>query len=227
MDKIILLKKKSLKASTISDLLTKLLKMSESDVPEGYTRTWSSLIDDLKLKKSMGISLDKYSEYITKESATLLSLLGFTKYVSKIDLESPRRDLLQIIVNNNSAIELVEDYYAEHDKVLTYYNTLSILLSNPNEYLIDRLKLSSNQLAILALVTRKYDLIDWNKVTRYDKLKIASENDDFLEYTNQYLWDTKFGFIVFVFLLNKNRMKFLRNHISIMLKKYLYGMHLV
>lgn len=195
--------------------------MNSEDIPEGYSEIRELLIEDLKLKR--GVSLDKYSEFISKESATFLSIIGFTKYLDKIDFLAPRRDLLQIIVNNNRALELVESNFEKYDKILSSYDILSIVLSNPNEYLLEKLDLTSYQLSVVALTTKRYDLIDWSEVTRYDRMKIANENSDFTDYDNQILWDDWFGFIFLSFMMSHNKWKFFKNHIKLMTKKFIDG----
>lgn len=149
---------------------------------EDGTELYDVVLEDLETKVSKGYTIRKYEKIISGEIANYLSLIGISSFLSKIDYSDLTEELiLQLVVNHNRL-------YSTANKIVKFNRSqlLTLLVSDPNQLLFDKINPDSRMIYDFLRITGRYDLVDFNKIHEDDLLQLLKVDRRILNYIEEF-----------------------------------------
>ena len=149
---------------------------------EDGTELYDVVLEDLENKVSKGYSIRKYEKIISGEIANYLALIGVPSFLSKIDYNDLDDDLIvQIVVNHNNL-------FTRANKIVKFSRSqlLTILVSDPNIYLMNKINPDSRMLKDFITITGRYDLVEFDRLGYEELIQLLKVDRRILNFIPRY-----------------------------------------
>lgn len=149
---------------------------------EDGTELYDVVLEDLENKVSKGYSIRKYEKIISGEIANYLALIGVPSFLSKIDYNDLDDDLIvQIVVNHNNL-------FTKANKIVKFSRSqlLTILVSDPNIYLMNKINPDSRMLKDFITITGRYDLVEFDRLGYEELIQLLKVDRRILNFIPRY-----------------------------------------